>query len=64
MTSRITNSLRKKAFASNLLKEHVVKCSFQKKNHFQENIIVRDKDRKDRGVRQAYYKSGKASALK
>ena len=65
MASGITNSLRKEAFAVDLLKDRVVRGSFEKNEYFsQKNVIVRDKNRKDRGIRQAFRKSGKAPAVK
>ena len=61
MTSGIKKSLEKIEFAKDILRGRVVRGSFEKGEYFsQKNVIVRDKNRKDRGIRQAFRRTGLA----
>ena len=58
MASGISNSLRKEAFAVDLLKDRIVRGSFENSEYYsQKNVLVREKNRKDRGIRQAFKKN-------
>ena len=60
----IAKSLEKIEFARDFLKGRDVRGSFEKKEYFsQKNVIVRDKNRKDRGIRQAFRKNGYAPQM-
>ena len=64
MTSGIRRSQEKIEFAKDFLYGRVVRGSFERKEYFsQNNVLVRDRNRKDRGVRQAFRRTGKAPAL-
>jgi len=64
MLSGIERSLEKVDFAKNILKGRDVRGSFEKPEYFsQKNVIVRDKNRKDRSIRQQFRRTGKAPAL-
>ena len=64
MLSAIERSREKVEFAKDILKGREVRGSFEKPEYFsQKNVIVRDKNRKDRGIRQYFRKTGKAPAV-
>ncbi len=64
MLSGIDRSLEKVVFAKDILKGRDVRGSFEKPEYFsQKNVLVRDKNRKDRGIRQYFRKTGKAPAV-
>ena len=64
MASGISRSLEKIEFAKDILKDRVVRGSFEKNEYFsRKNVLVRDKNRKDRGIRTAFKRSGKAPAV-
>ena len=64
MPSGIVRSQEKVVFAKDILKDRTVRGSFEKGEYFsQKNVIVRDKNRKDRGIRTAFRKTGKAPAV-
>lgn len=64
MASGIGSSSRKETFAEDVLKNRVARGYFEKNEFYsKQNVIVREKDRKDRGIRKAFKKSGKAPAI-
>ena len=43
----------KESFAVDWFKDRIVKCSFENGEHYSfKNVLVREKNRKDRGIRQ------------
>ena len=64
MTSGITKSLEKVEFARDILKGRIVRGSFETGEYYsQKNVIVRDKNRKDRGIRQEFKRRGYAPSM-
>ncbi|MDO5139219.1 MAG: hypothetical protein Q4D71_12280 [Oscillospiraceae bacterium] len=66
MASGISSSLRQEAFAIDLLKDQVTRGSFESGEYYsQKNVLVRERKRKDRGIRQSFKKNNrKAPAIK
>lgn len=64
MPSGIVRSQEKLVFARDILKDRVVRGSFEKKEYFsQKNVIVRDRNHKYKGLRQYFRRNGKAPAV-
>ena len=60
----ISKSLEKIEFDKDILKDRVVRGSCEKGSWYsRKGTIVRDPNRKDRGIRTAFKKSGKAPAV-
>lgn len=64
MASGIRSSSNKEAFAVDLLKDRVTRGSFEKREFYsRKNVIIRERNRDDHGIRQSFRKKGKAPAL-
>lgn len=64
MASAITRSLEKIAFAVDILKDRITKGSFESPEWYsQKNVIVRERKRKDRGIRQSFKRNGRKAPL-
>lgn len=58
--SAITKSLEPIRFAVDILKDRIVEGSFESGEYYsQKNVLVREKNRKDRGIRQSFKKHGR-----
>lgn len=59
MASGILESLKKIVFAEDIFYGRIVRGSFETKDYYsQKNVLVRDKNRKDRGIKDSFKEVG------
>ena len=55
----VLSSLQKEVFAKDIFYDRIVRGSFETKEYYsQKNVLVREKNRKDRGIRHAFRDAG------